>query len=349
MFEFQWIYLAVAFAAGVAGAAFGALPIFILCGLVAITAATVSMIMGHPAEAGTSAFMQWVVWGPLLGPQTSFAGGIAAAAYAGKLGLIKSGRDILSGLMGLDRSDVLVVGGVFGALCYLMQVVLQLVPNIGELPWTNTIAMAIVLNGMLARLVFGKKGILGKVRPGDSRWVPSDVAGWLPWQSRPGQLLLIGFGMGLPVAFVMTLYPSSAFLWFGLGVFSLIYLQYGTRIPVTHHIALSAEFAVLQGGDVWWGLAFGVLAVYLSEFFACLFTAHADSHIDPPTCALVTVFTLVPVAKLMGWLTLAPPVSPAVATGVAVIGFLFFTLIQRAEPVAVKVAPEPALEAVEVE
>ncbi len=336
--------LIISFAAGIFGAAFGALPAFILCGLFGIIGAAAKI-----CGAG-DIFTLVLTWGLLLGPQTSFAGGFAAAAYAAKRGYIPSGRDICSGLMGLNKADVLLVGGVFGVIGQLLMILFNQVPNINGIAWTNTLALSVIGSAFIARIAFCKEGILGKVKPGTSRWRPTEDVCWLPWQSKPTQLLLIGIGMGFPAAYIITANPDMLFLMFGIGAFSLIFLQYGTQIPVTHHIGLAAGYFAAVTGNFWWAATMALVAVYLAEFFACLFLIHGDSHIDPPTCSLVVVFSLHPLLSLTGVLDraadgslLSPTWLPVICwVVVAAGGFGLLTLLRGKEPAAEAVAAQKA-------
>ena len=80
MFEFDWTWLIMAFCGGVFGAAVGALPSFILCGVGALLGGVYGMATG----GGPNELDIWVTWGPLVGPQTAFAGGAVAAVYANR-------------------------------------------------------------------------------------------------------------------------------------------------------------------------------------------------------------------------------------------------------------------------
>ncbi len=76
--------------------------------------------------------------------------------------------------MGLNRPDVLLVGGLFGVVGYILWWALANLPMIGDVGATNPIALSIVVNGMLVRYIFGKKGAFGKVPKGVNRWVASE-------------------------------------------------------------------------------------------------------------------------------------------------------------------------------
>ena len=91
-----------AFGGGVLGAYVGAVPAFIMTGVLAlvgnlITAAGVS----GDIAVGVMAFSSFV------GPQVAFAGGVAAAAYARKVGKLKDGADLVTPLYSLSAPDVL--------------------------------------------------------------------------------------------------------------------------------------------------------------------------------------------------------------------------------------------------
>lgn len=327
--NFSFIYLLAAFGGGVIGAAFGGLPVFILCGLAAIVGAGINAATGDPT------FSNLVAWGPLLGPHTAFAGGAAAAVYAMKRGKLGTGRDIATALLGLDSPDVLLVGGIFGALGYILQWLIDQIPPIGTLPFTNSIALSIFINAVIARLLFGKTGVFGKVRKGDNRWVPSDVAAWLPWQDKPLQLLAVGLGFGVVIAWCTAQAPATIGLWFGVATVGLVFLQFGVKVPVWHHVALAAEQAIaVGGGDIWWGITFAVLAVYLGDFYGQLFLAHGDSHIDPPATTLFTTFTLMAILKTMGLFAISGAGSFVIMLATAAIGYAVMAALKsRKAPV----------------
>lgn len=327
---FSLLYLVVSIGGGIIGAAIGGLPIFILCGVAAIAGAAVA------AATGDGNFMGLVAFGPILGPQISFAGGAAAAVYAASRGKLAGGRDIASALLGLKRPDVLLVGGGFGALGYLLWWAFANLPAIGGIGATNPIALSIVINAIIARLLFGKTGVFGKVRAGDNRWRASDVGVWLPWQTDPMELLIYGLGAGLAVSWSTVQFPAMAGVWFGVATVGLVFLQFGVKVPVWHHIALAAEQAVaIGGGDVWWGLTFGVAGAFIGEFWAMVFTAHGDSHIDPPSASLATTFTLMAVVKAMGGFAITGTASLIIALVVAAAGFGLLTVLKSRPNAAV--------------
>jgi hypothetical protein len=254
-----------------------------------------------------------------------------SAAYAAKVGkLAGGGRDVATGLMGLNAPDVLLVGGAFGALGYVLAWLFGQVPAIGDQPWTNTVALSVVSTAIIARLAFGSTGAFGRVRSGDNRWRPSATAAWLPWMSHPNQLLVIGLGMALAISWTTVQVPASASVWFGFAGASLIFLQNGTKMPVWHHIALATETAVIaSGGNLWWGVGFGLGAVFVGEIMAMLFLAHGDTHIDPPACALAVAGTLIAVLTAVGAFDFTGDAVIIVAVAVAAVGYGVVTLLRQ--------------------
>lgn len=334
--SFSILYLIAAIGGGIIGAALGGLPVFILCGAAAIVGA------GVAAATGDGAYMNLVAFGPVLGPQISFAAGAAAAAYAARRGKLGGGRDIATALLGLKSPDVLLVGAAFGALGYLLWWGLANLPLIGGIGATNPIALSIVISAIIARVAFGKTGVFGKVRKGDNRWRASEVASWLPWQTDPIELALFGFGAAMVVSWSTVEVPALAGVWFGFATLGLIFLQFGVKVPVWHHIALASEQAIaVGGGDIWWGVAFGLLGAYLGEFWGMLFTAHGDTHIDPPSASLASTFTIMALVKAAGGFDISGVGSLIIMIVVGVAGFAIWTFLKRRPRVEVPVVPAP--------
>ena len=86
--------LLAAFAGGAFGAAIGALPAFIFTGFLVMLGEGVRILSGDysglmgldPATLESAAITSQIGFGPVFGPHISFAGGVAASAYAAKKG-----------------------------------------------------------------------------------------------------------------------------------------------------------------------------------------------------------------------------------------------------------------------
>ncbi len=284
--DFAWTTLLAAFGGGVFAAAIGTLPAFIFTGLAVIAG------VAEAQGGGGTAILDHVAFGPFFGPHIAFGGGVAAVSYAHRKGLVESARDITPPLMGLGRPDVLAVGGVFGMIGYAIERGLQ-AGGLG--PWTDTIALTVVISAILVRLAYGSTGVFGEPGQGGRRFRPDDAACWLRWQEKPGQILLIGLGAGIPSAYVALLLgaPAGGVAGFGIAAASLIFAQMGGQTPVTHHIALPAAAAALATGSLAVGVVFGIVGAFAGELFARLFLIHGDTHIDPPAAAIALSILLV--------------------------------------------------------
>jgi len=294
------ITLIAAFGGGVLGAAVGAVPIFIV-------AAGVLAVVGVAAGVGGSTELLSIAFGPVLGPHVSFAGGVAAAAYAGSRGALPTGRDIGSPLMALRRVDVLLVGGAFGSAGYALH---SLFTMAGVANWTDTVALVVVISNLAARLMFGSTGPFGSPsQPTGRRFRPDDSASWLPWQQDWRHVAIIGASVGVAAAYLTAkggLVVGRESLGFGISNIILVFLVMGNKAPVTHHISMPAALAIVHGGGVLMGGVCGLLGAVLGEAASRAFLIHGDTHIDPPAVAIGLVATLLLVLKAAG--IVLPPI-----------------------------------------
>lgn len=323
----DWVYLLLAaFAGGAFGAALGPLPAFVFTGLMVIAGEAANLVGTAlaPEVPGVAAvdvgvgITGSVAFGPVFGPHISFAGGVAAAAYAAKKGYMSTGFDFH---MAKDitvahgtKFDVLAVGGLFGVL----GAVIRQVSGGYGLPW-DPIAMGVVLSALFHRLFLGY-ALIGSVGAsglldmspferrerrseasqksqetssalGQQRFV---VEPWLPHQYKwtsVGGLGLIGGVLGAYVA----LETGSPFLAFGISAASLFFLNLGVaQCPVTHHITLvsstaalavvadgaEAQSALITGASDESALLVGGLFGVVSALFAELFQRVFYAHAD---------------------------------------------------------------------
>lgn len=287
----------VAFGGGVFGAAIGALNAFIIVGFLVIAAVA--------AQTGSGDLLAFP-FGPAFGPHVGgFAAGVAAAAYARKKGLLDTGKDIGTAIMGLNDPSLLLVGGVFGILGYLINYVFGLV----GFAWTDTVALTVVVSAIIARILWGN-GVFGKVAADESRWSPSPAIQWVPWQSSMMQRVVIGLGAGLFSAyFALQLGAANGggAIGFGISAASLVFLAFGLKVPVTHHITLVAAVAALASGSMLWGAIFGILAAIVGELMAALFEVHGNTHIDPPAATIAALTSLSLLLSALGVYGVALP------------------------------------------
>ncbi len=277
--------LIASFGGGVIGAYMGALPVFILIGIVALIGATVAM------AGGPDVTINFVAFGSYLGPHIAFAGGVAAAAYAGKIKKLSSGADILSSLNGLNDPKVLCVGGVFGVFGFLVAFLLGDILKLN----TDLPGMTVVISAIVARLAFGSSGLIPKAPEGEKKT-------YLTLGSGLYCNILIGIGVSTAVSFaymamleasvdptLLAFFPTFCF---GLAGTSLIFNQTGFATPATHHIALISSLATLLSGNPLIGVVFGILTAVFADFIAKTFNTNSDTHIDPPAFTIF-IFTFI--------------------------------------------------------
>lgn len=292
--NFDWTSLLAAFGGGILGAAVGAVPAFVFTGVLVLVG------VASAVASGETRIISDIAFGPFFGPHVSFAGGVAAAAYAGHTGLLPNGRDVGRALMGLNNPRLLLVGGIFGAAGSFINAMLG---RAGAGTWTDTVALTVLISGFAARIMFGKTSVIGKVRPGGQHFYPDDVNHWLPWQQKASQLVVIGFAVGLVSGRLFSVLGASKggdVVGFGLATAFLILLVMGNQIPVTHHVAITSALAATLGAGLVTCAIVGILAAFIGEGFSRAFHIHGDTHIDPPAGAIAILTTLIRLASAGG-------------------------------------------------
>ena len=262
--------LVAAFGGGIIGAYMGALPAFIMTGIFALVGGVLTA-----AGVGGDIAVNMLAFGSFVGPHIAFAGGVAAAGYAGKKGKLSSGTDILSSLNGLGEPDVILVGGIFGVLGYLVSYGIGMLPVIGNAgPATTDLpGITVFILAVITRLVFGQTGLTGKYTGTGKREWFSTGKGFV-------YNVVLGGGIGIVVScLAVVLYQSgntAAFgifpiICFGFAAISLIFTQTGFATPATHHIflpsALAASAGILAWGESGFvlGVVFGILGSLLGD------------------------------------------------------------------------------------
>lgn len=289
-----------AFAGGAFGAAIGALPAFAFTGFLVIAGAAAGVV---GAPTGDSVGLVGIGFGHVFGPHISFAGGAAAAAYAGKNGYIgaedgyHNGKDIATALG--CKVDVLAVGGVFGLFGIAVeQLSRQLLVPVDPIP------LAICASAVVHRLAFGYD-VIGDVRGGNvldmspfehgekvgavtdggepaadggervenggvpkAEWLATEP--WLGHMYKWPQVAAIGLVAGLASGYV-AFRTGSPFLGFGISAASLLFLNLGVeKVPATHHMTLAGGtvfVALTASGDaVLAGLSAGAALVAAGLF-----------------------------------------------------------------------------------
>lgn len=270
-----------AFGGGALASCIGAVPAFVMTGLITIVGA----IAGWGGLAT-------VAFGTFFGPHIAFAGGVAATAYAAKKGLIESGAAVGTPLAPLGAPDVIAVGGVFGIIGWAIGT--YIVPAIfgGIIPFaTDNPGMTVVISGIIARLAFGTRGLASGTKGSVTSAFSMTIA--------VAFSLMIG-GTGVALAELGVDMSSYNLIVFGIAAFTLIFP--GT--PGWHQIGITSAYAVmiaLNAGMsgiavVLFAVVAGVAGALLCDIETYAINSDVDSHIDGPgfsICIMTIVLNIV--------------------------------------------------------
>ena len=292
--------LIAAFGGGAFAAGLGALPAFIMTGFVALVGTGITLAGGADILTGNLAF------GSFFGPHIAFAGA-AATAYAARKnnsliaagsleggnvsiavekGILVNGADITYSLGKTLYGTVLIMGGVFGMLGYLVNHLYSGVLHLN----TDTVAMTVATLGIIARFSIGKSGLTGEYTFSEKRQYFSQ-----------GQELLynivlclaVGIIVSYVAAYLKDLGVSKEFLvagypalCFGISAITLIFAQMGFDVPTTHHISLPAANAAVLSGNPIIGVVVAIACSLMGDFFTKTINSYVDTHIDPPACTI---------------------------------------------------------------
>jgi hypothetical protein len=301
--------LIAAFGGGLLATMFGGILSFVFTGLTVI-AAIMGGAFGAPA-IGIISFGSW------FGPHIAFAGAVAGAAFAMTRNHIENGQDIVTPLCKFGDPMVLIVGGIFGMVGFLIQylvgpifggLVFTGILGEGAAGWTDSVALTVLLSGIITRLVFGKTGVTGKTPAGEKR-------AWTPSGSRLAFIVTMGLGIGVLIGGVagalgmlglagsaeaQYLFLSVPLIGFGVAAASLMVIPMGHAFEGYHHIILPAgSTAVIVFGAtanpfmaILGGAITGMIGAFVGETAAMTLNSFTDTHIDPPATTIFIMQTL---------------------------------------------------------
>ncbi|MFD1412210.1 hypothetical protein [Oceanobacillus jeddahense] len=297
------VAILAAFGGGVFGALIGGTTAFVFTGFLGMAGVAAAV------AAGNNLILDHVAFGPFFGPHVAFVGAVAAAAYAGKISKKRlENADFLSNpvnantVLGdhtdkekifaeddrhVDGADttvplfkttdpmVLIVGGIFGILGYLVQ---HLYGPVLDIP-IDTIALTVATFAIITRFMFGTSGLTG-IFPSSEKRFPFS-----------GKMLLFnaiwGFAFAGLVGYAAIILDMDN-IGFTISAASLIFLYFGLKFPVSHHVSMVAGFAAIALGSPWLAALFGLFAVITGEYVQRLFNTHVDTHIDMPAIVIAT-------------------------------------------------------------
>ncbi|MCH4168521.1 MAG: hypothetical protein LKF42_04655 [Streptococcaceae bacterium] len=264
--------LFIAFCGGVFGAIFGGTIAFIMAGFLSLIGAAIAL------SNGDTHFLNEVVFGPFFGPQVAFIGGVAAAAWQGKLSNNDDiGRNVMDPAYQGNLSTYL-VGGLFGLFGYVIAYVLLLFS-----PPIDAVALTIVILSFFIRWFIAKEKII-TIDKNPSSWQNElllDIKYHLP----------MAFFISLGIAYVTIDLKIATFGW-GISAMTLIF-QYSAKraVPVTHHVTLVAAYAALAIGNIWISATIGMFSMIVGLVLDRLINYRSGSHLDMPA-TVIALFSL---------------------------------------------------------
>lgn len=251
-----------AFGGGIFGALVGGTISFIFTGIVALLGFGISI------SAGNSSILNEIVFGPFFGPQVSFVGAVAAAAYTGRKNKM-SGADVNMPLFVMKDSVSLLIGGIFGMCGFVLNYYLSQT-GLG----LDSIATTVILLGLVTRFFIANDNLTGNFEPNENRF------------KNFNQTLIFdsvwAFGFSLVVGFAVITTGLPNFGW-AISAISLVFLF--TKVedfPVSHHITMVAGYAASTFENIYIAALFGVIAALLGDFLTRTTNTKVRSHLDMP-------------------------------------------------------------------
>ena len=282
-------YLLLAFFGGIFATCLGALGSVIICAFV-VLAGVCAVMAGCDFNIVTT-----FAFGFGLSPHLGLGPAACALTYAWKKGLVEDGKGIAMPLMLLGKPSVLIVGGIFAALSYCINIGLGAVLP-GKI---DSISASIVIIGIISKLIWGDEGIFGKVPNDDKRFGVFSKNNWMPHMP---------FGNGV-----------YYWLFAGSVGFSSCY---GAMMA---YAAGQSEITVLL-----WGMAAGIISHFVADILADVFLVYGGGYVDPPSlsmtiCSLVYWIVFPVLGLYNGTIGIITPVVLLVLTG----GFALFVQSKR--------------------
>ncbi|MEY8221221.1 acetyl-CoA acyltransferase [Enterocloster aldenensis] len=330
-----------AFISGVLATAMGALGSVILTALVSIVGVFSIMAGCEYNIIGNICF------GMFLGPQVAFGPALCAMNYAWKKGYIQDSKGLAFPLGSLQKTDVLVVGGICAVAGWYINTALgTFLPGLFD-----CVAATIVILNIVTKIMFENQGLMGKVPEGDKRFGLNSKNKWLPHMTygHGSMFWLFGGSVGFIAAWL--LYQMCRFseqvgnpmiagisfvpLW-AIAVVFLIFMCCGLPCPVFHHVGLVGAYGAQMAYNAGcseisvylWGFAFGIFAHYAGDLLADLFFVYGEGYVDPPSLSMlfcsVFAFAVIPALGLVnpnGLISVIAPITIILAFGI----FAFFT------------------------
>lgn len=269
--------LLMAFGGGVFASLIGGTNAFILTGFTGLAGIAIQLATG---DAG---FLNTVAFGPFFNPPVAFAGGVAAAAYAGnkynekkERNIVIHGADVLMPLFKTKDPIVFIIGGLFAMLGYTIN---YYASSVRKLP-IDTGALGVFTCGLLSRFLFTDSGLTGKFGPNEKRY--GDMT---------GNFLLFTAIWGFFYSFLVgkvTMLLGMNNIGFCISAASLIFLYSKEEFSSSHHVAMVAGYAATVFANPYMAGLFGCLAALFGEWIGRTINTNVESHVDREATTILT-------------------------------------------------------------
>lgn len=265
MFDLMNVFLA--FFAGILGAVIGGTQTFVITGFVGI------VVFILQAAGINATFLNDVVLNTLFLPCIIFNGAGIATAYAAKHHPI---RGVETGRSLAFTADplVLLVGGVGAVIGYLIYAF----EGYYNFP-IDTGSVSVILVGVLGRILFNQEQYHNRLA--------------IDFLKKP-QVKFWAFQLLLTIAISFTtayLVKETGYytIGFSISALSLIFGFFDPAFPATHHITIIVGYAIMQTGNIFIAVIFGVISQIIFIVFGMIFNTDCGTHIDPPAVSIASL------------------------------------------------------------
>lgn len=263
-----------AFIGGAIGAMMGGNPAFITVGILGVLYLSIG-------DAAAAPLIKHSIETTLFAPCICFSGNVAALAFAANIKKYPiTGISLNRPLYSFRDGKLALIGGGFGVLGYLLLSLFRF----WRLP-VDTTALTVVLSALLVRFFFGRRLFLNPSVKASPLFQKKESVGlWVC------HLLTAIFAAGAGAYLVRWTGNQSAAFYVSAAL--LLFMLIKPEFPVTHHITMTAGYAVLCSGSILWAIALGLVSQVLCLLFQAFYNTDATSHVDAPAFA-ITVMSFV--------------------------------------------------------
>lgn len=262
---------AFAFLMGIVGAIIGGTQAFIAVGFGGI------VVFALKAAGVESAFLTDVLMGRVLLPCIIFNAASVAGAYAARKGYDIKGWDVTHSLIFTHDPVVMLVAGVGGLLGYLVYAAALALGIPADAGALSTIVIAVATRALL----------------GQGHWMNHDATAYYKKQGpRYWVFQAINAVAVCGVTALLLVQVDPAYYSIGLYVSALLMLlqtmdRDSLTYPTTHHETLVVGYALAATGNPVAAVLFGMLSNLIYLLFARYFNEGCDTHVDPPSVAIL--------------------------------------------------------------